>query len=284
MVKNSKKIFLFSILGLLVAGALIFGVSQTIYPTNIQSYPAIVVSEGDVGIWGCTFSEYAPEWHGEKLLIRAYLVNDKDEYEDLFYSNWDTWRSSRNRGVNSIEYILEVGEGVKPQEDCDGNTNCEFGSNKEWVYDSDTGLCFIKQESQTYYRLSNNLCNSIDLLQSSVTGDDYLTEELCWENFIISPPIICPNGGSCDKPVVEPVPVECNDNVDCIGVCGDKSPTCVDEKCRCDDIIVIIPVEPYNNPFANIKFVVYGIGIILLGVLLYYLIRRFGDKRKRRSK
>jgi len=368
MVKNSKKIFLFSILGLLVAGALIFGVSQTTFPSTQSSLTNFSVDKVEQNVpftgilnlgdnienFTIAIASYTGRTYSDFTSDTDLRTNVKNEIYNYETSSWELVEqksfnlpdgrfdgvdfSSRGQGVynNPLGYVeefkIETGDKRKTQYYAclDGitppagyttgggtvyTTKClypgTFVQSNDYDDDDDKGdeaeyeympnffsfsndyVSYGKAqfritytgnrfESETSFLQGNNfpivlLDKSVKEVIFGIPNEDFvINDSVCLDSLTLD----------CDEPVVDiiQVPVECNDNVDCIGVCGDKSPTCVDEKCRCDDIIVIIPVEPYNNPFANIKFVVYGIGIILLGVLLYYLIRRFGDKRKRRSK
>lgn len=87
----------------------------------------------------------------------------------------------------------------------------------------------------------------------------------------------CPNNGVCDNgvcitqtsttPEVTKEPLQCVDNVGCISVCGDKTPTCVENQCQCNGQIVLIEKNKINIPFIVLGISAFGV-ILTFAVLL----------------
>ena len=82
-----------------------------------------------------------------------------------------------------------------------------------------------------------------------------------------------------DQTIIESVPpnltvndqnqVQCIDNVGCIEICGDKTPTCVDNLCRCDNKIVVVQkLQPSTKLPTIILLSMVGVIIIIISIVL----------------
>lgn len=74
-------------------------------------------------------------------------------------------------------------------------------------------------------------------------------------------------------PLIIKVPVECEINDDCVEICENKVPTCVDNKCHCDDVEVKITIiKPTKIPIWG--YIIVGIVIMMILILIILLIRK----------
>ena len=121
------------------------------------------------------------------------------------------------------------------------------------------------------YRLEDNSCNSISILPAEILENDYTTVEECSDKIIVVE----------EEEVVEEiieVPVECNDNVGCISICGEDIPTCELGECFCSGNQVF--EEELIKDKTQIYF--YAIPVFIFGLiaLIIWQLRK-KPKRKR---